>query len=255
MKNILKLFKINIFTYIYIIVCFITGYIKEPLIILFIIIVHELGHVFISKYYKYNVLSINIYPFGGITKVDKKLNDPINKDIVIYSFGIIFQLILFLLIFSLFRLNLIRTSIYDTFKYYNKIILLFNLLPIYPLDGFYIINNLLYKKISFYYSLYITIIISFISLVIFFVIFYNNYIIISFLICQLLNYIFNINNNYNRFLLERYLYFFKYKNIKIHNICNLKKLQKECLHYFKQNNNVYNEKNLLAKKFDINRTF
>ena len=63
MKN---LFKINIFTYILLLLSFLSGYYKEISIILLILIVHELGHFFLMKLFKIEVNKIIIFPYGGI---------------------------------------------------------------------------------------------------------------------------------------------------------------------------------------------
>ena len=96
MKNILNKFNINIFTYLYFLVCLSCGYIRNVLIIFFICLIHEMGHIFFIKLFKYKVISIDIYPFGGYTKIDKMINTSINKDILISLGGIIFQSILYL---------------------------------------------------------------------------------------------------------------------------------------------------------------
>ena len=55
-----SIFKINIFTYIFLILSMLSGYGREMLIVYFILIVHELGHYILFKYYKINVNKINI---------------------------------------------------------------------------------------------------------------------------------------------------------------------------------------------------
>ena len=258
MKNILKLYKLNFYTYLFIIICFLSGYIKEIITIMIIISFHEFGHVFISRFYNYEILEVKLYPCGGITKTDKKINCPINNDLVIYMSGIVFQVLLLALLYILFLLNIVSGSYYHMFKYYNQTILLFNLLIIYPLDGFFIIKLLLEKYLSYYYTNTIMIVISFIflfSFSIYSIFQHNNYFMLLFLLYQNILYIKSIKKLYNRFLLERFLYNNNYNKIIYHNYCNLKLLRKECYHFFKQKSHLVNEKALLDKKFDINVGF
>ena len=67
--------KINNYTYIFLFLCCICGYIKNILIIFFICFFHELGHVFFIKTFNYNIISIEILPFGGFTNIYKHLNN------------------------------------------------------------------------------------------------------------------------------------------------------------------------------------
>lgn len=247
MKNILNKFNINIFTYLYFLVCLSCGYIRNVLIIFFICLIHEIGHIFFIKLFNYKVISIDIYPFGGYTKVDKMINTSINKDILISLGGIIFQSILYLFTYK-----------YSLFTYYNLIILVFNLLPIIPLDGNKVLNLLLEKKYSYYLSYKLNIFISIIFLILFIIYNYlynlDNIIIILFLIFKLLDTLKYYKYLYNRFLLERYLYNIEYKRI-IYNSSSLKDLKKETRHYFKDKDIYLNEKILLNRLFDKERIF
>lgn len=247
MKNILNKININIFTYIYFLICIFSGYIKNILIIFIIIFIHELGHILFIKLFKYKIINIDIYPFGGYIKIDKMINTSINKDILITLGGIILQLVLY-----------INTCKYYLFSYYNLIIIIFNLLPIIPLDGSKLLNLLLEKKYSYYLSYKLNIIISSIFLTIFIIYNYlynlDNYIIILFLIFKLLDSLKYYKYLYNRFLLERYLYNIEYKYIK-YDSNSLKDLKKETKHYFKYKDSYLNERVFLKDKFDKESIF
>lgn len=242
MKNILTKFKINNYTYFFILLCFCSGYIKNILLIFFICLVHELGHVFFIKLFNYKVIQIELFPFGGFTKIDKKINSSINKDILISFGGILFQLI-FILVLYLLK-NYINIITFNLLIYYNIILILFNLLPIEPLDGSKIIHLILEKLFSFKKAYYINLLISILSLIIF--IYFNylykldNYIIISFLLYKIIINFKNYKYIKKRFILERYLYPFNYKKIN-NNTKNIDELKKEVFHYFKENNKYINE--------------
>ena len=72
--------RFNKYTLLFILIFLLCGLFKNICIILFIVITHELAHVLVAKALGYKIISINIYPFGGITKIDKKLNDHIIYD-------------------------------------------------------------------------------------------------------------------------------------------------------------------------------
>lgn len=191
---------------------------------------------------------------GGITSINKKINTSIKNDLLIASFGVFFQVLLGCLVFFLLKWNLISIDTYELFKNYNKTIMLFNLLPIIPLDGYHIMNNLLEMIFPYKKSFYISIIISIISVFLF--ITYNtlyslnNYLIITFLIYKIITSIKDFKYNYLKFLMERYLYRLPYHKIKYHKKENLDVLKKDTYHFFKKDEKISSEREILRKKFD-----
>ena len=137
---------------------------------------------------------------------------------------------------------------YNLYTMYHYSILIFNLLPLYPLDGFKILNLLLSKILPFKLSLYITISISFICIILllFFKLNYSYIMIISLFINNTYIYFKNVKYIYNKFILERYLYEFNYKKKVIIN--NINKMYKNKKHIFKLGKTLYNEKSYLNKR-------
>ena len=214
MKNI---FKINIFTYILLILSLLSGFGREMLIIYFILIIHEIGHYIFFRYYNIEVNKIVMYPYGGMIDNNMLINTNSKKVLIISLGGIFIQIILYFIIFLLYKIGFVESSFYNMFFKYNLYIILFNLIPIYPLDGFKILNSLLELVLSFKLSLKFSIIFNFIFIMLFFLYLYifkiNNYIIIIFLLCSLVNYIKSIKYIVNKFYLERVIYDIKYDGI------------------------------------------
>ena len=240
--KILSKIKINNLTYLFLILCTLCGYLKNIAIIFFICIWHECGHIFFLRLFNYEIAEIELAPFGGITKTNKRINSSINKEIVINLGGILNQLILYLIILLLKNhLNIIT---YNLFIFYNFTILIFNILPIISLDGNNIAHLLLEKIFSYNLSYKINYIISSISLIIFLFINYqyniDNYFIIIFLFVKSIVYIRNYKQLKNKFLLERYINDFEYKKIN-NKTKSIKHLKKEVKHYFKENNKYVSE--------------
>lgn len=248
MKNI----KINYLTIYLLLIYFLCGYIKLGIIIFSIVLIHELGHIIMIKIFRYKILSVTIYPFGGITKVDKDINTSPNKEILIAISGIFFQLLLFIIL-NLLPLSL--NTIKLTFKY-NLTILLFNLMPIIPLDGSIILKSILNKFISFKLSYFIEVFISIIFIIIYISInmYYslNNYLLVFLFIYKIKEAINNYDYIYNRFLLERYLKKYKFKYISTKK-GNLDILKLDTYQYFKENEKIVPEYEKLAEKFDKKR--
>ena len=250
MKNILNKIKIDNITYLIILISLLSGYIKNTFIIFTIVLIHELGHVFFFYIFDIEIESINIYPFGGITKVNKKIHERIYKDVLISLGGIIFQILLFIIVYILYNKNLIVTSTYNLFNTYNKSIIIFNLLPLIPLDGNKLLLSICTKFIPFKRSYYITIITSFISLIIFitynFVLKINDIVINIFLIINLYKIIKDIKYIFNKFYLERILYDNYYDGII--NNSSVDKMRIDKYYYFYDGKKYINEKKYILDK-------
>ncbi len=245
----MKIIKVNFLTLYFLLLLFLCGYLKIGIIIFLIVLFHELGHIFFIKLFKYKIINVTLYPFGGITKIDKDINTPLNKELLIACGGIIFQLILFIIIYFV-PINVITKEL--LYKY-NMSILLFNMLPIIPLDGSIIINSLLNKIFSYKVSYYLYIIISIIFSIFYLLFNYwyslNNYLIVSLFIIKTYYAIKNYKYLKTRFLLERYLNKYEYKYIST-KTGNLDILKIDTYQYFKENNKIVSEYSKLKEKFD-----
>ncbi len=238
---------INNYTYLFILICALCGYLKNIVIILTICFIHELGHLFFIKLFHYQIISIEILPFGGYTTIDQKINSNINKDLIIALGGILSELVLMLVIY-IFR-NHLHIITYQLFIKYNIILILFNLLPIIPLDGSKLCNLFLEKLFSYHLSYYLNIIISLVCLIIFLLVNYfrhfDNYFIITFLFYKIIMALKNYKYLKNRFLLERYLYNLPYQKIDNHTK-DINDLKKNVFHYFKEDHHYIKEKDKIA---------
>ena len=245
MKNILSkiyihpLFIMTLFIFVSI------GYFRFLIYFMLLILVHELGHIIISLLFKWNIDKIIILPFGGLTKYNEMINRPLIEEFLIAISGIIFQLIFYLVVKDFID--------YKYFKAINYFIILFNLIPIYPLDGSKILNIFFNLITSFKNSLALTIIISYIFIIIFSLLFFSVNKIIAFIIVFLL---IEVNRLYkerkelfNKFLLERYLNEFKFKKKKTIN--NVDKMKKDYRHLFYIDGKYLTESYFLKKMFDI----
>ena len=259
MKNILQKIKINNLTYFLLFICLLSGMFKNILLIFLIIIIHEFGHIYFIKKYNYDIKSVELYPFGGITKIEKDLNAPIAHDLIITLGAFLFQIILFLIFYFAFNFDLISYSTYTLFNTYNKSIIIFNLLPIIPLDGHILLKCILEKIFTYKTSAIISIVFSIIGIICYLTYNYiysiNNYLIVTLLIYKTAIYIKNYDYLYNRFLLERYLNNYPYKKSKHENKISFKNFRRETLHFFKVGDKYVHEREILKKKFDKKRHF
>lgn len=232
-----------------------SGFFKNILLILGIVIFHELGHILLLHHYEYHIESIEIFPFGGITKTDKPINTPIKHEFCIAIAGISFQLILFFFFNILYQKGIIRENTYYLFQNYNKVIFLFNLLPIIPLDGSIIMHSILEYFLPYQKAYKGYLIISIISFC-FFTTYHtlkslNNYMIVTFLLFKIWDSFKKRKYYQNKFYLERYLYEIPYIKIESHNYPDLKKLKKDTLHFFWRKDRYLHEKEFLKEYYKV----
>ena len=128
--------------------------------------------------------------------------------------------------------------------------LFFNLLPIFPLDGSKIFNLVMCKFFSFYRANIITLIVSLFTILGIFIfnLYHFNYsyvMILGIIIQNLYIYYKNLPFIFYKFMLEKYLYFFNYKKVRIIN--DRKDMYRDCNHFFKIYDKLYPEKKYLSK--------
>ena len=252
MKNLLNKFKIDFSTYILILLAFLAGYLKDISIVLFIVIVHEFGHILFFKIFKFEIIRVVIYPFGGMSFINKKVHTRIYKDILVSLGGIIFQLILFVLIYILYFNNLIVYSTFELFLLYNKSIIIFNLIPLIPLDGSKLVFAIFTKFFSYKKSYYLMIILSCFSLMCFIFITFNlklnDITIYIFLLFSIIKSIKDYKMYFNKFCLERILYNNYYNEIFSGNY-KVDDMRIDKYYYFKSNDKYINERKYLYSKW------
>ena len=195
----------------------------------------------------YKIEKIEIYPYGGCTKLNCDLNTSIFKEFLVLVSGPLLQIIFYIFIKKFLNIN-----DYLIFKRYNYQLLCFNLLPIYPLDGGRLLNLILCIFFSYKKCLRYSIFISFfvIGICLIYVESLSFFLVLSFLIVKIIDEKSKINYYYNKFLLERYLKKYTFKKTKIIN--NVNELYRSCNHLIKYNNRYFYEKDILEYRCKLN---
>lgn len=134
-RNLYAYFTFHPTLAIFVVISFLTGTFMQLFIILCIVTVHELGHFFAAKYFNWRIDSIMLWAFGGVMKTDEYSTRPLKEELIVTICGPLQHGIIFIFSITLQHIAVVPDTIITDILYFNVIILLFNLLPIYPLDG------------------------------------------------------------------------------------------------------------------------
>jgi Zn-dependent protease len=119
-------------------------------IILFSILFHELFHSLMAQRYGLNVSEIELYLFGGVSKIEEEPRTP-KSEMIISVVGPLSSLFLGIVFLSLLFLSpgLLPVWIIATFLYSgisNIALGFFNLLPAFPMDGGRVLRAYLWNR-------------------------------------------------------------------------------------------------------------
>lgn len=133
------------------IISFATGTFVNMIIILTIVLIHELGHYLAAYYFKWRIRQVMLWVFGGVMDTDEFGNRPYHEELIVTIAGPFQHLIIYLFLLLASTFSILPASIIELAYFYNSTILIFNLLPIWPLDGgkllfFLLTNKLAYQK-------------------------------------------------------------------------------------------------------------
>ena len=232
MTKLWRKIHIHPFTYFLILVSLLSGLFTYVLMIFGIVLIHELGHVLASIYFKRKITKVEILPFGGLLKIEAPISSDIFEDMIISASGIGMQIILGFMLYVLSYFNILDSSLYHNLREYNVVIISFNLLPLCPLDGYKMVKLLEellipYKK-TFILSFIISLIIFSCTILIRFDLIRDNLLVFVFILASTIQELKNRKYYMMRFYLERLNYDFHFK--KISHIKKLSNMYKNRLH-------------------------
>lgn len=205
---------------------------------------HELFHCIGAFLFKLNVNQINFLPFGFYAEIDDLYNVKWYQELIIVLLGPLSFFISHFFIRFLYLKNIISYLLFLEISKTNFMILIFNLLPIFPLDGYRILKIIFELFVTEMKALKIMNIISIITT--FFLAIYaiNNYqiFILSFVILSQINLLKKIKLIYRNFLISKSI---KQDNkfIKVHILEDLYRPYKNII---VRNNTIYDD-----EKFSI----
>lgn len=112
-----------------------TAHFIELIMLLLIIFVHEMGHGAAASFFSWRIKKIELLPFGGVAEVDEHGNRPLKEELIVVLAGPLQHFWMMGLAYLLFITGIFPEKWYSLFMGYNLMVLVFNLLPIWPLDG------------------------------------------------------------------------------------------------------------------------
>ncbi|SFJ16502.1 stage IV sporulation protein FB [Halobacillus dabanensis] len=139
---------------------FLTGAIYEFIVLFSIVFIHEMGHFLMACFHGWRVKRMEIWLFGGAVVSEEHNTRPFHEQVLVILAGPLQHIWIYGLLIVLETI-VGSHSLLSTAFLYNGIILGFNMLPIWPLDGgkllFYLSNCWLSFKKSLLLTLFLSI--------------------------------------------------------------------------------------------------
>ena len=123
------------------------------ILLLFVcVVLHEFGHAFAAKAFGINTPDITLLPIGGVARLERMPEEPI-QELIIAAAGPAVNLIIAICLFltggSFVYPPTAGSSLNDVLLTINVVLLLFNLLPAFPMDGGRVLRALLATRLSY----------------------------------------------------------------------------------------------------------
>ncbi|WP_246131897.1 M50 family metallopeptidase [Paenibacillus hemerocallicola] len=130
-----------------------TGFFVELLTLFVIVLIHELGHVAAAKSFGWNVIRVELLPFGGVAETEDRGRSSAFQEAAVALAGPLQNAWMALFAVVMSRLGIWDSGWCDYFMTANMMIGLFNLLPVLPLDGGKVMQALMSRWLPYYRTL------------------------------------------------------------------------------------------------------
>ncbi|GER66197.1 stage IV sporulation protein FB [Weizmannia acidilactici] len=164
---VLKKIKIHPLFWIVAAIAVATARFQELVLLFAIILIHEMGHAGAAQFFSWRIKKIMILPFGGVAETEEHGNRPLKEEMAVTLAGPVQHVWIAICAYALFYFHILPESLYIQVQEWNRAILFFNLLPIWPLDGGKIANMAFSRFFPFLRAFRITIFSSLAVLLIF----------------------------------------------------------------------------------------
>lgn len=239
-----------------------TGYFNQYFIFAITILIHELGHLVMAFFFKWELEELKFFAFGGVMKFKGELNKSNIQDFIISSGGILMNSVILvgLILLQNQEMSAIGQKVYSDWVWAQTFVIIFNLIPLPPLDGsrllmdllaFFIPYKVVLKRVKYFNWILI-------GIIVFFTFSYDIrqlYLMVSFLGYSTIRFNYQIFYLFQRFLLQKKMY----RNVDLpRKITNLQEdnwenqIYRGYLNLFEINHRLHDELTWLKLKFGEN---
>ena len=111
----------------------------------FLVLLHELGHCLAARYFQAPVHGITLFPIGGVANIQIPWKP--TPELVTALAGPAVNVVLMPVLLALGQIN----EFFINLAYYNIVLLVFNLIPAFPMDGGRVLRALLTYMLKDHY--------------------------------------------------------------------------------------------------------
>ncbi|MWC28758.1 M50 family metallopeptidase [Paenibacillus sp. MMS18-CY102] len=129
------------------------GRFAELLTLFALVFVHELGHVVAARAFGWTIREVKLLPFGGVAEVEEAGGMPSREEAIVALAGPLQNVWMGLLAWGLGQTGVWDAGWTQDLISANAMIVLFNLLPIHPLDGGKLLQCLLGLMMAYHRAL------------------------------------------------------------------------------------------------------
>ncbi|RQD78187.1 MAG: peptidase M50 [Candidatus Syntrophonatronum acetioxidans] len=139
----------NWFFFFFLFIYALMGRLAETIILFSVVLLHEFFHILVARGYGLTVREVELYPFGGMARIDDLLEYDPGVESRVALAGPLFNLFLVGLAI-IFYVNFSLSPAYIMFFIRcNLLVAFFNLLPSLPLDGGRILRAMLSRRMGY----------------------------------------------------------------------------------------------------------
>ncbi|MEL7564698.1 MAG: M50 family metallopeptidase [Dehalobacterium sp.] len=125
---------------------------EKAFIVFAIILVHEIGHVVVALCWGIQVKTIELFPFGGVARIDNVHMISLTKEITLSLAGPMVNFFLAGVFFLALYHNLAHRELWSFILRVTIVIGCFNLIPVWPFDGGRIFRAILSRFTGFFFA-------------------------------------------------------------------------------------------------------